>query len=65
MPRYSTRPARAYKPLICEDDWYSDPLLPCVAVSDHEAAFTGLLDAKGEEIWRSPNPMGFGRDGEW
>jgi len=26
---------------------------------------TGLLDKNGNEIWRAPNPVGFGRDGEW
>jgi hypothetical protein len=65
MPRHITRPARAYMPLECEDVWNTDPMLPAVSVDDHEAVFTGLLDAKGEEVWRAPNPMGFGRDGEW
>jgi len=36
-----------------------------VSVCDHEAVYTGLLDADGDEIWREPNPIGFGRDGEW
>lgn len=48
------------------DDW--EPIgnawhIP--AVPDHEAADTGLVDAGGNPIMRLPNPMGFGRDGEW
>ena len=47
-------------------DWDDDvPLLPSLEVSDHEAAFTGLLDERGDEIWRQPRPIGFGRDREW
>jgi hypothetical protein len=63
MSRYFTR-AR-YSPLECEDEWSRDGLLPSVSVPDHQPSFTGLFDAKGEEIWRAPNPMGFGRDREW
>lgn len=61
MARYFTRRPRAstYAPLQAEDEWYNDPLLPHVNVPDHEASFTGLLDSRGEEIWREPNPMGF------
>ena len=69
MSRYFTRPKSApratYKPHICEDEWYTDPLVPHIDVPEHEASFTGLLDASGEEIWRGPRPVGFGRDGEW
>jgi hypothetical protein len=63
MPRYVSRPRSA----VAEDDCVFDenPLLPAVSVDDHEAVFTGLLDATGDEIWRAPNPMGFGRDGDW
>jgi hypothetical protein len=61
MPRYTTRSVRP------RADWMDDdsPLVPNLSVDDHEAVFTGLLDDKGEEIWRCPNPMGFGRDDEW
>ena len=64
MSRYFTRAA---KPLYVETPLWndSDPLLPGISVADHTPSFTGLLDAKGEEIWRAPNPMGFGRDREW
>ena len=36
-----------------------------ISVPDHEARFTGLLDAQGEEIWEAPRAMGFGRRDEW
>jgi len=47
-------------------EWDDDvPLLPCIDVPEHEDSFTGLLDSRGEEIWRAPRPVGFGRDKEW
>jgi hypothetical protein len=55
----------AYEPLQVEDTWYADPGIPHIDVPEHKASFTGILDARGEEIWRGPNPMGFGRHGEW
>lgn len=63
MSRYFSR-AQAIRP---KADWSDDdyPLIPAINVPEHEAADTGLLDAKGNTIWRAPNPMGFGRDGEW
>ena len=62
MTRYTTRPRQ-----FVGDDWpeCDNPLLPSLSVDDHEAVFTGLVDAKGEQIWRQPNPMGFGRDSDW
>jgi hypothetical protein len=65
VSRYFTRPAKGYAPLQAGDAWYSDPLLPSVDVPEHEPSFTGLLDSRGEEIWRAPNPMGFGHHREW
>jgi len=60
MARYFIRrQSAAYAPLECEDEWRTDPLLPAVAAPEHEATFTGLLDIRGEEIWRGPKPMGF------
>ena len=61
MSRYFTA---APKPRA---DWADGdyPMLPDLSVADHEATDTGLLDASGDSIWRAPNPMGFGRDGEW
>lgn len=66
MARYFTRP-RAGKPVYVETPLWDDvePQRLQLSVDDHEPAFTGLLDDKGEEIWRAPNPMGFGRDGDW
>lgn len=63
MSRYFTRP-RMGKPLYVETPLWDDvePSRRDLTVSDHEAAFTGLLDSKGEEIWRGPNPIGFGSD---
>lgn len=58
MSRYFTK-SRAFD--IDEDS----PLLPNIFVPEHEEAFTGLLDVFGDEIWRQPRPIGFGRDREW
>ena len=62
MSRYIKRPR----------GWVSDPLydedaglLPEITVPEHVAKFTGLLDADGDEIWKEPRPVGFGRDDEW
>lgn len=62
MPRYVTRPSA--------NGWVDDcvietPMLPSLEACDFEPTFTGLLDADGDEIWRAPNPIGFGRDEEW
>lgn len=48
-------------------DWIDDdgPLIPSLTVDDHEDVDTGLIAATGEPIYRVPNPIGFGRDGEW
>lgn len=48
-------------------DWIDDdgPLIPGITVDDHEAVDTGLVWQDGTPIKRTPNPMGFGRDGEW
>ena len=63
MARY-IRKLAASKPRA---DWMDDdcPLIPSLSVDDHESVFTGLIDCSGEEIWRAPNPMGFGRNDEW
>lgn len=61
MSRYFVRP-RADKPLYVETPLWSEDkesFRPNLDVPDHDATFTGLLDAAGEEIWRAPNPMGF------
>lgn len=57
MPRYFTAKPRA---LWVEDDHYGEPIRPdAPTVDDHVPVDTGLLDAKGDTIWRAPNPIGF------
>jgi hypothetical protein len=60
MPRYVIRP-RASKPLYVETPLWDDaePHRPALTVDDHKPIYTGLLDARGEEIWRAPNAIGF------
>jgi hypothetical protein len=54
--RYFTRPRSFY----VEDETYRDPVnLGTPIVSEHVATDTGLLDARGDTIWRAPPPMGF------
>lgn len=47
-----------------EDPRFDDdaPLIPGCDVDEHVARFTGLLDARGEEIWIEPRQIGFGSD---
>lgn len=59
MARYSRRP-RAWVEDI--GIWDESSLTPDLAVADHDAVFTGLLDASGDEIWREPNSIGFHAD---
>lgn len=63
MARYFTQPRSFW----VEDEHYSpepgrisEPHVP-----EHVATDTGLLDARGDPIMRAPNPVGFGKDGEW
>jgi hypothetical protein len=63
--RYFTRRPRAGLDYPRIADHVSDPLVPALEVSDHEPTFTGLIDKGGEEIWRAPRPIGFGRMEEW
>lgn len=64
MTRYTKRFAASG---WVEDDIYDDTenQTQPVFVSDHSAIYTGLLSLDGGEIWREPNPMGFGKDEEW
>ena len=56
MPRYYTR---AFRPRA-DDGWSNDiPRPSTLDVPEHEPTNTGLLDARGDAIWRAPNPMGF------
>lgn len=66
MARYFSKRPRAQG--WCEDDLFDDQrggFAPSLTVDEHVATDTGLLDVDGNEIWRSPNPVGFGRDDEW
>lgn len=60
MSRYASRP-RAL------EGWYDEdlPLLPHLEVSGPHDVDTGLVDVKGEPIYRLAIPIGFGRDTEW
>jgi hypothetical protein len=53
--------------LYVEDHTFADegPMLPNIDVDSSECADTGLIWGDGSVIWRAPNPIGFGRDGEW
>jgi hypothetical protein len=57
MTRYFARKGHSRRVVA---HWADDvPLLPCLTVSDHEAADTGLVDKDGDPIMRMPNPVGF------
>ena len=59
MSRYFTSP-RCDGPADDEmSNWFPNPLLPSLDVSDHEPVCTGLFDHRGDPIWRGPNPVGF------
>lgn len=62
MARYYTAPHRSRAD---QDDWFDAPLVPDIQVPEHRPVDTGLVDIRGDAIMRAPNPMGFGRDGEW
>jgi hypothetical protein len=61
-PRYG-RP-NAQRPRA---DWIDAdyPLIPSIEVDEHRPVKTDLIWSTGEPVMRLPNPMGFGRDGEW
>ena len=67
MSRYVRGKITAGKPLYIETPLWDDaePQHLSLSVDDHEAVDTGLILPTGEPIMRLPNPIGFGRDGEW
>lgn len=65
MSRYFTRRAPVRATLYVENEHYGRAQSHVPDVPDHEPSFTGLLDASGEEIWRAPRAVGFGRRDEW
>jgi len=64
MARYFTKASAPKANWIADETWV-DAQSHVPTVADHEPTFTGLLDARGDEIWRAPRPIGFGRDEEW
>ena len=67
MSRYFTR-ARPLDFQGAPVSWIEaidQPMIPNLTVDDHIAVDTGLVDQSGDPIMRAPNPIGFGRDGEW
>jgi hypothetical protein len=64
MSRYFSRP-QSFVPLYVEPAWNDEPQRHSPTVPDHEIVDTGLVDRRGDPIMRAPNPIGFGRDGEW
>jgi hypothetical protein len=65
MPRYFVRRAPVRASLYVENDHYGRPQDHTLTVDEHVPTFTGILDASGEEIWREPRSIGFGRRNEW
>ena len=63
MSRYTIR--RPIKALWVDDCVHVSSQSHVPDVPDHEATPTGLLDKDGNEIWRQPRAIGFGRRGEW
>lgn len=62
--RYTQRKVGGIRPI--RSYWQDDaPMLPDISAPVSEPVNTGLLNAQGNEIWRQPYPMGFGRDEEW
>lgn len=65
MPRYFVRRAPVRASLYVENDHYGRPQDHTPTVDEHVPTFTGILDASGEEIWREPRSIGFGRRNDW
>jgi hypothetical protein len=57
MTRYTARPASLGRS-------NSEPMIPHLTVTERGSVRTGLLDHHGRELWRKPEPCGFGREGE-
>jgi hypothetical protein len=65
MGKYVRQPQQSARERNTE--WWADdsPLLPSLSVAEHEPTDTGLVWADGSAIYRTPNPIGFGRQDEW
>jgi hypothetical protein len=65
MGRYVRQPRQLARERN-DERWLDEyPLLPSLSVSDHEPVDTGLVWPDGTPVYRSPNPIGFGRTDEW
>lgn len=58
MPRYRSRPARAWFDHPADVAGASEPSRIAPTVFE-QPTFTGLLDAAGNQIWTYPDPVGF------
>ena len=65
MSRYFIKRQQPRATLYVENDHYGRPQSHTPDVDEHVPTFTGLLDATGQEIWREPRAIGFGRRDEW
>lgn len=65
MARYFVKRAPVRSTLYVENDHYGRAQDVTPTVDEHVPTFTGLLGARGEEIWREPRSIGFGKRGDW
>lgn len=66
MARYFTRAAIVPEPMVWENTRIdTDGMKPSLCAADFEPTDTGLIDVRGDPIMRAPNPIGFGKDGDW
>lgn len=65
MARYFTKRPQVKASLYVENEHFGRAQDHMPSVDDHVPTFTGLLDANGEEIWKEPRAIGFGRREDW
>jgi hypothetical protein len=63
MSRYVARPQAngVPPPGSAEDTWFTDPMVPPLYVDGEKQVDTGLVDRKGNRIFRLQDPIGFHR----
>lgn len=61
MTRYQARKQTRASDDPWMTEWKGYPMVPDISVDDATGTPTGLLDHKGNPIYRMPNPIGFGR----
>ena len=59
MPTYRSVPPRPKAGLIDDLDYGPAATAEEIILPENRARFTGLLDAQGNRIFRSPEPIGF------